>query len=172
MLRRKVDESFKSNLTRIDGVANVEVWGGRERKILVDMDQSKLMALKVSYEDVMNVLGANNFNLLVGEIENEQDKLLIRTLGLFNSVEDIQQIGIAKSKENKIIRVKDVADVYDALCCRRCYKDPWDECRIVEELQRCSGTHFDPEVINAFFSCLDVLKSICLRYPDDEEKKG
>ncbi|MEW6534645.1 MAG: efflux RND transporter permease subunit [Candidatus Auribacterota bacterium] len=113
MLRRKVDESFKSNLTRIDGVANVEVWGGRERKILVDMDQSKLMALKVSYEDVMNVLGANNFNLLVGEIENEQDKLLIRTLGLFNSVEDIQQIGIAKSKENKIIRVKDVADVYD-----------------------------------------------------------
>ncbi|RJR42955.1 MAG: HD domain-containing protein [Desulfobacteraceae bacterium] len=69
-------------------------------------------------------------------------------------------------------RIVAVADVYDALCCRRCYKDPWDESRIVEEMQRCSGTHFDPEVISAFFSCLDVLKSICLRYPDDEEKKG
>ena len=66
-------------------------------------------------------------------------------------------------------RIVAVADVYDALCSRRSYKDPWDDGRIVEEMHRCSGNHFDPEVIDAFFSCLDVLKSIAERYPDDKK---
>ncbi|MEW6664628.1 MAG: HD domain-containing phosphohydrolase [Thermodesulfobacteriota bacterium] len=63
-------------------------------------------------------------------------------------------------------RIVAVADVYDALCSRRSYKEPWDEARILEEMRRSSGTHFDPEVVDAFFSCLDVLKSIAKRYPD------
>ena len=64
-------------------------------------------------------------------------------------------------------RIVAVADVYDALCSRRSYKDPWDEGRIIEEIHRCSGKHFDPEVVEVFFSCLDVLKSIAERYPDE-----
>ena len=65
-------------------------------------------------------------------------------------------------------RIVAVADVYDALCSRRSYKEPWDEDRILEEMRKSSGTHFDPEVVDAFFSCLDVLKSIAERYPDVE----
>jgi HD-GYP domain-containing protein (c-di-GMP phosphodiesterase class II) len=69
-------------------------------------------------------------------------------------------------------RVVAVADVYDALCSRRSYKEPWDEERIVQEMHQSSGKHFDPEVMDAFFSCLDVLKSVAKRYPDEEEKEG
>ena len=61
-------------------------------------------------------------------------------------------------------RIVAVADVYDALCSRRSYKEPWSEDRILEELHQSSGKHFDPEIIHAFFSCLDVLKSIAGRY--------
>ena len=64
-------------------------------------------------------------------------------------------------------RIVAVADVYDALCSRRSYKEPWDEDRILEEMHRSSGSHFDPEVVEAFFACLDVLKSIARRYPDE-----
>jgi len=64
-------------------------------------------------------------------------------------------------------RIVAVADVYDALCCRRSYKEPWDENRILEEMRISSGKHFDPEVVDAFFNCLDVLKSIAPRYPDE-----
>ena len=63
-----------------------------------------------------------------------------------------------------------MADVYDALCSRRSYKEPWDEDRIIEEIQKSSGTHFDPEIVEAFFGCLDVLKSIAKRYPNDDEE--
>ncbi len=66
-------------------------------------------------------------------------------------------------------RIVALADVYDALCSRRSYKEPWDEDRILEEIRQSSGSHFDPEVTDAFFSCLDVLKSIAKRYPDEGE---
>ncbi|MBW2078370.1 MAG: phosphohydrolase [Deltaproteobacteria bacterium] len=75
-------------------------------------------------------------------------------------------------RENEIPlfgRIVAVADVYDALRSRRSYKEPWNEDRILSEMQSLSGTHFDPELITAFFSCLDVLKSIAERYPDSDE---
>jgi len=64
-------------------------------------------------------------------------------------------------------RIVAVADVYDALCSRRSYKEPWDEKRVLEEIRLSAGTHFDPEIVDAFFSCFDVLKSISSRYPDN-----
>ena len=67
-------------------------------------------------------------------------------------------------------RIVAVSDVYDALCSHRSYKEPWDEDRILEEMHKSSGKHFDPEVIDAFFSCLDILKSITKRYPDGEDQ--
>ncbi len=66
-------------------------------------------------------------------------------------------------------RIVAVADVYDALGTRRTYKEPWPEDRVLEEMTQSSGEHFDPEIIDAFFSCLDVLKSIAKRYPDKDE---
>jgi len=65
-------------------------------------------------------------------------------------------------------RIVSVADVYDALNSRRSYKDAWDEGRVLEEMRRLSGKSFDPEVIDAFFECLDTLKAISKRYPDPE----
>ena len=63
-------------------------------------------------------------------------------------------------------RIVAVADVYDALSSKRCYKEAWEEDRVQEEMHNCRGTHFDPEVIDAFFSRMDVIKSIAERYPE------
>ncbi|MDX9701668.1 MAG: efflux RND transporter permease subunit [Candidatus Auribacterota bacterium] len=112
-LRTIVDEKLKSRLTRIDGVANVEVWGGRERKVLVDIDQAKMLKYNMSYKEIMDSLGRNNFNLLVGEMEEIREKYLIRTMGLFNTVDEIKQIGIGLTRQGSIIRLEDVADVQD-----------------------------------------------------------
>jgi HD-GYP domain-containing protein (c-di-GMP phosphodiesterase class II) len=65
-------------------------------------------------------------------------------------------------------RIVSVADVYDALSSRRSYKDPWDEDRVLEEMRRLSGKSFDPDVVNAFFDCLDTLRAIAKRYPDTD----
>ena len=64
-------------------------------------------------------------------------------------------------------RIVAVADVYDALSSPRCYKEVWDEKRTLEEMHKGSGTHFDPDVIEAFFSRLDVIESVAERYPEE-----
>ncbi len=66
-------------------------------------------------------------------------------------------------------RIVAVADVYDALCSRRCYKQSWDEDRVLDEMYKGKGTSFDPEIIDVFFSCLDILKSVRKRYPGKEK---
>jgi HD-GYP domain-containing protein (c-di-GMP phosphodiesterase class II) len=66
-------------------------------------------------------------------------------------------------------RIVALADVYDALCSRRSYKEPWREERILEEIDKSNGKHFDPEITEAFFKCIDILKSISKRYPDENE---
>jgi len=65
-------------------------------------------------------------------------------------------------------RIVALADVYDALSCRRVYKDPWKEEDVLNEIKLQKGKKFDPEIVDAFFKCLDHLRSIYSRYPDND----
>jgi len=63
-------------------------------------------------------------------------------------------------------RIVALADVYDALSSARCYKEAWDEDKVLRVIKEEAGQHFDPEVVEAFFSCLDMIHNIRNRYPD------
>ncbi|MFC1821689.1 HD domain-containing phosphohydrolase [Thermodesulfobacteriota bacterium] len=95
------------------------------------------------------------------------DPLTEETLNGFKSPD-----GLPRPKKEEEIplfgRIVAVADVYDALSSRRSYKEPWSHDRVLEEMRQSSERHFDPEIINAFFNCMDVLRSIENRYPDEE----
>lgn len=64
-------------------------------------------------------------------------------------------------------RIVSVADVYDALSCKRVYKEAWDEAAVLEEIRKMSGTKFDPELVEIFFEVLPSIKQINERYPDE-----
>lgn len=64
-------------------------------------------------------------------------------------------------------RIVAVADVFDALSHRRCYKDAWSMEDAFHEIQRCVGTQFDPEVVSAFMEVKDRICTILLAYPDE-----
>ncbi len=65
-------------------------------------------------------------------------------------------------------RIVALADVYDALSCKRVYKEPWSEDKVLEEIEKMKGTKFDPEVVDAFFEILPSIQSIRERFPDVE----
>ena len=54
-------------------------------------------------------------------------------------------------------RITAVADVFDALSSKRCYKDVIEVEECYRIIQEDSGTHFDPEVVTAFVSCKDKI---------------
>jgi len=67
-------------------------------------------------------------------------------------------------------RIVAVADVFDALSSGRTYKQAWDEQRVIETMNKERGGHFDPEILDTFFSILDVVKNIAHLYPDKIEE--
>ncbi|MBN1527362.1 MAG: efflux RND transporter permease subunit [Candidatus Omnitrophica bacterium] len=113
-IRKIVDETIKEGLRRVNGIADVEVAGGRERKILVEVDQRRLVAYGISLERVISAIGANNLNLLSGGIDQEEKKYLIRAIGLYLSVDDIKNISVSTLPNGAIVRLKDVANVLDS----------------------------------------------------------
>ena len=92
----------------------MEVAGGRERKILVELDQRRLAAYNISMEKAVSTIGMNNLNLLSGEISQDKQKYLIRAIGLYRSVDDIKRIPVTALPNGTMIRLKDVATVLDS----------------------------------------------------------
>ena len=64
-------------------------------------------------------------------------------------------------------RIVAIADVYDALCSKRVYKDPWAEDEVLEEMRKLSGIKFDPELVDIFFSILPNIKQTQSLYPEE-----
>ncbi|WP_246287791.1 HD domain-containing phosphohydrolase [Desulfolutivibrio sulfoxidireducens] len=63
-------------------------------------------------------------------------------------------------------RIVALADVYDALTSRRVYKPAWSDEEARAYIAGASGTHFDPEVVTAFFSLGGMVTAVRERYPD------
>lgn len=64
-------------------------------------------------------------------------------------------------------RIVSLADVYDALCSKRVYKDAWDDDSVLKEIAAQSGKQFDPEVVKAFFEIQPIIRSIKLAWPEN-----
>jgi putative two-component system response regulator len=68
-------------------------------------------------------------------------------------------------------RITAVADVFDALLSRRCYKPPLPPEKALQILKEGRGTHFDPAVIDAFFAKVDDHLAIGARYKAEEGRE-
>ncbi|THB70800.1 MAG: two-component system response regulator [Desulfobulbaceae bacterium] len=68
-------------------------------------------------------------------------------------------------------RIMAVADVYDALISRRVYKPPFTHTKAVEIIREGSGSHFDPDLVEAFLEVHEEFREIALEYADFEEER-
>ncbi|MCX8093202.1 MAG: HD domain-containing protein [Candidatus Goldbacteria bacterium] len=82
-------------------------------------------------------------------------------------IEDIEKISFIENKQGKkgteiplTARIVALADVYDALSSKRIYKEPWSEDKVLDYIKQNSGKHFDPEIVDCFFSIYDTIKEI------------
>jgi len=63
-------------------------------------------------------------------------------------------------------RIVAIADVFDALCSQRVYKQAWSEQDVYDELRRLEGVKFDPELVDIFFNILPNIKQVREMYPE------
>lgn len=76
-----------------------------------------------------------------------------------------------KGEEIPLIgRICCLCDVFDALMTKRPYKRAWTLDETLDEIRRCKGTHFEPELVQIFVSILPEITSIVEQYKDPDMK--
>lgn len=111
-LQKIAEDYLEDPLAGIEGVASVMVFGGPPREVLVTVDHDKLSAAGMSLEAVVGRLKQENFNLSVGNLKEGYKDYLVRAVGEFTSLSQIEDVILGASGGNAI-RLKDVAKVYD-----------------------------------------------------------
>jgi cobalt-zinc-cadmium resistance protein CzcA len=99
-------KEFKS----VPNVVDVSDFGGTVREYQVRVDPGKLVSYGLSIGQVEQQLANNNINAGGSFVEVGLQQMNVRTLGLFGSVQDIQQT-VLKTQSGTALRVKDIADV-------------------------------------------------------------
>lgn len=94
----------------VGGVAAVEISGGLEEEIHVEMEEAKLANLGIPISRVITRLSEENINLTAGDIKEGEVEYLVRTLNEFKQVEEIQDI-IIDFKDKVPIKIRDIGNV-------------------------------------------------------------
>ncbi len=111
-LQEYAENIIKPRLERLEEVASVTINGGLDREILVSIDNEKLRSNQLSFNQVTAALAGENVNLPAGTLQEGTINFLIRTLGRFEKIQDIEEILISNIRGKKIY-LGDIAKVED-----------------------------------------------------------
>jgi HAE1 family hydrophobic/amphiphilic exporter-1 len=107
-LRYISENTIKTALEQVEGVASVYVEGGFEKQINVDIDRGLLASYGLTIDQVVNVLRAENQNITGGSVEEGSTKYSLRTIGKLTSLEDIRNVVVGSSR-GRPVYLRDVA---------------------------------------------------------------
>lgn len=105
-----VEDQVKTRLSQVPGVSEVGVFGGAERQIQILLDPQKLAQRQLSLTQVRAAIRSRNRDRSGGDIDDGKRQYLVRTIGRFDSVEELNQL-ILDRRDDTIIRLQDVGTV-------------------------------------------------------------
>ena len=117
-MREYADDEIKYKLEQIEGVAAVNVSGGLEREIHVDVDRSQMEAVGLGFSHIIGALRNENLDKPGGYLETERSELLLRTSGQYTSIDQIADTVVGYQNDAPIY-LRQIADVDDSFRERR-----------------------------------------------------
>jgi len=112
-VRRIIDDQIKNRIERIPGVASLDIRGGLNREIHINLDAEKVKALGLPVDRLLTLLREENITIPAGTIEQGNFDITIRTPGIYNNLDELRNTVIAL-RENVPIQLKEIATVEDA----------------------------------------------------------
>ncbi len=109
-----VDKQLRPVLQNVTGVGQVNIIGGDERQIQVNINQDKLNAYGMSITQVTDAVKQANQSFPAGRIETTDKQLSIQYDANVNSVEQIRNLIVRQRPGSGSIYLKDIAEVIDA----------------------------------------------------------
>lgn len=110
-VRKTTEDVVKEYIERVPGVAAVGLSGGLEREIHVNVNRDKLSGYNLSILQVVQALAKDNLNVPAGKIKKGTDESIVRVIGEYVDVEEIENVNIPSPMG--LIKIKDIATVKD-----------------------------------------------------------
>ena len=117
-LRSIQDWIVKPQLRSVPGVAEVNTWGGDERRIEVVVDPKNLQTYGLSLDALVEALEENNLNVGGGSMDAAGEATLVQGIGVLTTLEGVERVVVA-SRDGVPIRVGDLAKVQEGREIRR-----------------------------------------------------
>ncbi|MCB9089519.1 MAG: efflux RND transporter permease subunit [Calditrichae bacterium] len=108
---KKIAEDLQDLFENVSGVLEVNLTGGLEREVKVNVNPSRLEYYKIGVEDVIAAIRQENLTIPGGATESGNLKWTVRVPGEFDSVREISDI-VVKTKNGQPIYLNDLAEVY------------------------------------------------------------
>ena len=108
------DDRIKPVLERVPGVSRVNVLGGREREVHIQVDPVALAERGITFNELRSALQFENVNVSAGDLQDGRLDVRIRTLGQFDSLEQINNT-VVRYDEAGPVRVRDLGQAVQTL---------------------------------------------------------
>jgi multidrug efflux pump subunit AcrB len=120
---KKQAEDLKNKIESLNGITRVDIVGGLEREIQVEIDLYKMTSVGLTLLDIENAISRQNMNISGGEMQIGELKRNVRITGEFEDPKEIEDMVLRSFMGNSVF-VKDIATVTDG------YKERSDFARL------------------------------------------
>lgn len=110
-LYRYVDEDLRTLFNQVPGVASVNITGGQERIIWVDLQKSSLDEYGLTFDNVLGMIRANNLDMPAGQFQSDGFEYSLRMEGQFQSLEELRDLKIPTGYGP--VRLREIATISD-----------------------------------------------------------
>lgn len=116
-LRIFADEELARELIRVPGVANVDISGGVQEEVQINLDLERLQTFGLEITDVLDALEERNQDTSGGLLRGGEAESLTRLVGRFQTVEEVRQLplNVGTDTAPQTITLADVADINDGI---------------------------------------------------------
>ncbi|MCP5003447.1 MAG: efflux RND transporter permease subunit [Planctomycetes bacterium] len=158
-LRDFAEDFIESRLERVTGVANSNVYGGAEREMQVVINPHALASRQLTIMDIRNTLVSTNTNISGGEINEGKNRFVVRMLGQFKSIEEIENLVIARRNDIPVY-IRDVATVRLGYKILQAYVRQKNEASIAVNAQREVGANVLNVMAGLREACIELNENI------------
>jgi len=108
-----VKNKIKPMISTINGISQVDIVGGEEREIRINIDNEKLKAHRISILQVTQAIHSANMEFPTGKIKDRSQEVIIRLSGKFLALEELNNLVISTGADGSPVRLEDIAEVHD-----------------------------------------------------------
>ena len=156
------DKTIEDQLARVDGVASINIVGGKEREIQVNLSKEKLRGYGLSIMNLAQLVAMSNLSVPAGYITQTREEFTVRLLGEFTDLQQLRDLEIFLPNGGSV-QLKELGTIADS------FKDQRKLARYNDET--CVGVSIrkrsDANAVRTADGVLKALERLEKTLPDD-----